>query len=193
MKQILRELRFFYLKYFKWRNYDIGRNIYVGPRVYIWCKEKMIIGDNFYIGKDSQIECDAIIGDNVIFGNKVGIVGKYDHHFQKPGVPIRIAPRISDAHYNWKGLKLTTVIEDDVWVGYGSIIMQGIKIGKGCIIAAGSVVTKDTKPFFIYGGNPARQLKPRFNNEKDLQEHLKLEKDFLIKHRDYKGVKSLDV
>ena len=188
MKQILRKLRFFYLKHIKWRNYKIGRNIYVGPRVYIWCKETMNIGDNFYIGKDSQIECDAIIGNNVIFGNKVAIVGKYDHHFQKLGVPTRLAPRIRDANYNWKGLHLTTIIEDDVWVGYGSIIMQGVKIGKGGIIAAGTLVTKDTEPFFIYGGNPARKLRPRFKSEDDLKNHLSIEKDFLLKNKDYKGI-----
>lgn len=193
MKQMLRELRFLYLKYIKWRRYNIGRNIYVGPRVYIWCKEKMIIGDNFYIGKDSQIECDAIIGNNVIFGNKVGIVGKYDHHFQKLGVPIRLAPRIRDTNYNWKGLQLITTIEDDVWVGYGSIIMQGVNLGKGGIIAAGSVVTKDTEPYFIYGGNPARKLRPRFESEEDLFKHKAMEKDFLLKNKDYRGVKNFDV
>lgn len=59
--------------------------------------------------------------------------------------------------------------------------MGGIKLRKGRIIAAGSVVTKDTKPLYIYAGNPARQLKPRFDNERDMQEHLKLEKNFLRK------------
>lgn len=193
MKQFVKRLRFWYLKHIKWRNYTIGNNLYAGLRVYLWARKKLVIGNNFYIGKDSQIESDCIIGDNVIFANKVAIVGRYDHHFQKPGVPIRMAPRIMDEHYDWKGLDQVTIIEDDVWVGYGSIIMGGIKISKGCIIAAGSVVTKDTEPFHIYGGNPAKKLKPRFECGEDLEEHLRLEKGFLEKHKNYSGVKSLDV
>jgi len=77
MKQFLREWRFFYLKSIKWRNYSIGRNIYVGRRVYICCKEKMIIGNIFYIDKDFHIEYDTVIG------NQVGIVGTYDCHLKK--------------------------------------------------------------------------------------------------------------
>ena len=71
--------------------------------------------------------------------------------------------------------------------------MDGIKISKGCIIAPGLVVTKDTEPYHIYTGNPSRKLKPRFESEKDLEQHLKMEKDFLVEHRNYSGVKSLDV
>lgn len=193
MKGIVKRLRFWYLKHFKWRRYSIGKNLYAGLRVYLWAREKLVIGDNFYIGKDSQIETDCVIGNNVIFANKVAIVGRYDHHFQKPGVPIRMAPRIMDAHYDWKGLNQLTTIEDDVWVGYGSIIMGGIKISKGCIIAAGSVVTKSTEPYYIYAGNPAKKLKPRFETEKDLEQHLKMEKGFLVKYKNYTGVKSIDV
>lgn len=193
MKEMIKRLRFLYLRHVKWRKYTIGKNLFAGMRVYLWAKNELIIGDNFYIGKDSQIETDCIIGDNVIFANKVAIVGRYDHHFQKLGVPIRMAPRIMDEHYDWKGLESKTVIEDDVWVGYGSIIMGGVKIGKGCIIAAGSVVTKDTEPYFIYGGSPAKKIKPRFENDEDLQQHLKLEKDFLLKHSTYVGVKGIDV
>jgi len=192
MKEIIKNIRIYFLKNLMWRKYTIGKNLFVGRRVYLWARNEIVIGDNFYIGKDSQIETDCLIGDNVIFANKVAIVGRYDHHFQKLGVPIRMAPRIMDAHYDWKGLHSKTVIEDDVWVGYGSIVMGGITLRKGSIIAAGSVVTKDTEPYFIYGGNPARKIKPRFENENDLQKHVELEKDFLSKNRDYVGVKGVD-
>jgi Acetyltransferase (isoleucine patch superfamily) len=51
------------------------------------------------------------------------------------------------------------VLEDDVWIGSGSIILKGITIGEGSVVAAGSVVTKDVSPNVIVGGNPARVLK----------------------------------
>lgn len=54
-------------------------------------------------------------------------------------------------------------INDDVWIGMNCIIMSGITIGKGAVIAAGSVVTKDIPPYSIAGGNPAKIIKCRFN------------------------------
>jgi acetyltransferase-like isoleucine patch superfamily enzyme len=51
------------------------------------------------------------------------------------------------------------VIEDDVWIGASVIILKGVKIGKGAIIGAGSVVTKDIPPFTMWAGNPARFIK----------------------------------
>ena len=55
------------------------------------------------------------------------------------------------------------IIESDVWVGYGSTIVSGVKIGEGSIIAAGSVVVKDVQPYSIVGGNPATYIKMRFD------------------------------
>jgi virginiamycin A acetyltransferase len=57
-----------------------------------------------------------------------------------------------------------TIIGNDVWIGYESLIMPGIKIGHGAIIAAKSVVTKDIPPYNIFGGNPARLIRPRFSD-----------------------------
>ena len=158
----------------KWRKYKIAAGFHCGLRVRLWAKNQLIIGRNFYIGRDSQIETDCIIGNNVILGNKVGIVGKFDHHFQQVGVPIRLASQIRDNDYSWKGLNLITKIGNDVWIGYGSIIMQGVTIGDGAIIAAGSVVTKDVVSYSIYGGNPAKFIRKRFETEDALNEHLEL-------------------
>jgi virginiamycin A acetyltransferase len=57
-----------------------------------------------------------------------------------------------------------TVVGNDVWLGFDSLIMPGIKIGDGAIIAAKSVVTKDIGPYEIHGGNPARLIKARFDD-----------------------------
>jgi acetyltransferase-like isoleucine patch superfamily enzyme len=137
-------------------------------------KHTISIGDNFYIGKFSQIECDALIGNNVMLANFVGIVGKYDHNYQQIGVPTRLASRIRDKDYSWKGLTSKVIIEDDVWIGFGSIIMSGVKICKGSIIAAGSLVTKDVEPYSIYGGVPAKKISNRFNSDSELEQHIKL-------------------
>ncbi|MBE9599527.1 DapH/DapD/GlmU-related protein [Pedobacter sp. MC2016-24] len=164
-------IRNLYLSRVKWRNYQIGDEFHAGARVRIWAKHKIVIGNKFYIGRDSLIETDCVIGDYVILGNKVGIVGKYDHHFQQIGIPIRVAMSIRDENYNWKGLDLVTTIRDDVWIGYGSTVMQGVTIGEGAIIAAGSVVTKDVDSYSIYGGNPAKKIRDRFESKEDLEAH----------------------
>lgn len=56
-------------------------------------------------------------------------------------------------------------IGDEVWLGTNALIMSGVTIGKGAIVAAGSIVTKDIPPYHIYGGNPAKLIKPRFADE----------------------------
>ncbi|MEO9210109.1 MAG: DapH/DapD/GlmU-related protein [Ginsengibacter sp.] len=171
-----KKIRFFFLTKIKWRKYSFGKNIYIGRFVYLWAKHTITIGNNFYIGKFSQIECDAEIGNDVIIGNHVGMVGKYDHHYQQIGTPTRLSSQIRDSDYNWKGITEKIIIEDDVWIGFGSIILSGVIIGQGSIIAAGSVVTKNVQPFSIYAGVPAKKIQDRFDNESDLNEHLRLYK-----------------
>jgi serine acetyltransferase len=62
------------------------------------------------------------------------------------------------------------VVGSDVWIGAKSTIMSGVKIGHGAIVAAGALVTKDVEPFSVVGGNPAKHLKYRFEEQqiKDL-------------------------
>lgn len=70
------------------------------------------------------------------------------------------------------GGKGDIIVGDDVWIGLNSIICSGITIGQGAIIAAGSVVTKNVEPYSIIGGNPARHIKYRFEDDV-LREKLK--------------------
>jgi chloramphenicol O-acetyltransferase type B len=58
-----------------------------------------------------------------------------------------------------------TVIGNDVWIGTEAIIMPGVKIGDGAIIASRAVVTKDVEAYTVFGGNPAKEIKKRFSND----------------------------
>ncbi|RDU58323.1 DapH/DapD/GlmU-related protein [Helicobacter sp. MIT 99-5507] len=58
-----------------------------------------------------------------------------------------------------------TIIGDDCWIGLNAIILSGSKIGKGCVIGAGSVVRGEFEPYSVIIGNPAIQVKKRFSNE----------------------------
>ena len=57
-----------------------------------------------------------------------------------------------------------TVVGNDVWLGYRAVVMPGVTIGDGAIVAAGSVVTADVRPYAIAGGNPARELRRRYDD-----------------------------
>ncbi len=69
----------------------------------------------------------------------------------------------TDIHMGAQGMteKRKVIIGNDVWIGQRVMIMPGVTIGDGCIIAAGAVVTKDIPPYSIAGGVPARVLKSR--------------------------------
>ncbi len=58
------------------------------------------------------------------------------------------------------------IIEDDVWIGSNVVILSGVKIGRGSIVGAGSIVTKSVPPYSVVGGNPAKVLRVRFDQEK---------------------------
>ena len=62
--------------------------------------------------------------------------------------------------------KGNTEIGNDVWIGYNATIMPGVSIGDGAVIAANSTVVKDVAPYAIVGGNPAKEIKKRFSDEK---------------------------
>ena len=174
MIQFLKKLRDIYLTKIIWYRHTFGRNFHAGRNVFLWAKNEIVIGDNFYIGRYSYIESDALIGNNVIIANYVCLVGRYDHNYQQVGTPIRLSSQLRNKDYNWKGLNLKITIGDDVWIGVGSIILSGVTIGKGSIIAAGSVVTKDVEPYSIYGGNPAKKIGSRFESEEQLLQHIRL-------------------
>lgn len=72
----------------------------------------------------------------------------------------RVEPSAEDLPY-----KGDTIVGNDVWIGYESLIMPGVRIGDGAIIAAGSVVVSDVDPYMIVGGNPAKPIRHRFSQE----------------------------
>lgn len=121
------------------------------------------IGPNCYVGDHSRIWAASSIkiGSCVLIAHNVNIFDNDTH-------PTDFMERRDDAeNIIFRGIRknypslhsLPIEIGDDAWIGCNSIILKGVKIGKGCIVAAGSVVTKDTPPFSIVAGNPAKVVK----------------------------------
>jgi len=174
LKKTLRNIWMYYIKFIKYRKYNIGRDVYIGLGSSFWAKKNIKIGNSVYIGKNSIIHTNCEIGDYVLLGEKVAILGKLDHNFKQVGIPISAASKIRDKNYSFNENLLPCIIGSDVWVGYGTIILEGVNIGNGCIISAGSVVTKDLDPYWIYAGVPAKKIRKRFDNLLDESEHLKI-------------------
>lgn len=143
--------------------------------------QDLVTGKNVYIGPNCYIYPKVKIGDYSMLANDVKIIGG-DHRYDKVGVPIL---------YSGRAELKSTIIGMDCWIGAYSIIMCGVHIGDGSIIAAGSVVTKDVEPYCIFGGVPAKKIKDRFDNPKDRERHqemlfnkeMKVSDDSLCGHR----------
>lgn len=90
------------------------------------------------------------IGDNVRIAAHCNLVS-FNHGFDDPAVPVR------KQEHSRKGL----TIEDDVWIGANATVLDGVTVARGCVIGAGSVVTRSTEPFGVYAGVPARRIGTR--------------------------------
>ncbi len=151
---------------------DIG-HIIIGDRSWISCVFNIFphnqdahinIGEDCYIGDESRLWCakEIIIGNRVLISHNVNIFDTTTHPINKDirflhetivktqGLPKESFDTIYEA---------PVTIEDDVWIGCNVIILKGISIGSGSIIAASSVVTKNVPPNVLVGGNPAKVLK----------------------------------
>ena len=156
------------------RNITIGNNTTFGRGTIFWAPNEMSIGNNVYIGKYCTLQADIEIGNSIEIANNVGLIGKYDHDYTCLEKSIKDAPWIGDFDYKFKGKNQKIIIEDDVWIGYGSIVFTGVTIHRGAIVAAGSVVTHDVPPYAIVAGNPARIKGMRFT-----EDEIKIHEDYL--------------
>lgn len=128
------------------------------------------LGSFSYVGKNCLIQ-NTIIGKYCSIANNVSIgLGKHPTKhfttsplFYKRNNTFKI--NLVDKDLEFSEYK-KTIIENDVWIGYGAIVMDGIKISNGAIIGAGSIVTKDIPPYAIAVGIPAKIIKFRFDNNK---------------------------
>jgi len=120
------------------------------------------IGSYCYLGSHSRIwsAAQVTVGDRVAISDFVNIHDNDSH-------PLSCAKRhaqIEAIFYSFSSFSMDqvsmapVVIEDDVWIGVNAMILKGVTIGRGAVIGAGSVITKDVPPFAIMAGNPGRQV-----------------------------------
>jgi acetyltransferase-like isoleucine patch superfamily enzyme len=134
----------------------------VDPRSYLAFGSKihssLSMGAYGFIGPGAEIPSGVIMGKYVMIGPDLLITGN-DHIFDVPGTAVIFSGRPEP---------LVTEIFDDVWIGARVIIMRGVNIGRGSIIAAGAIVTRDVEPYSIVAGMPAKEIRKRFSQDQIL-------------------------
>ena len=145
---IVKNIPFVYLRYFLYSlffNMGKSSNILMGVR---------FLANNITIGSNSIINYGCLLdsrGSYIKIGNNVDI---------SPYVHIWTMYHDPDSN-NYNVIKKPVIIEDYAWIATGALILPGVRIGKGAIIAAGSVVTKDVGSMEIVAGNPAKKIRMR--------------------------------
>ena len=148
-----------------------GADLHVGSRPRLWAAERIEIGDHCYLGHDVCIETNCRIGRFVIMANRVALVGRRDHDYRTLGVPVRFGHWVGSARSPSPFRGDAVLIDDDVWIGFGATVLSGVHIGRGAIVAAGSVVKADVPAYTIVGGNPAIPIGQRFTSPGDIAAH----------------------
>lgn len=128
-----------------------GKNVNIEAHAFFHSGREISIGNNSGIGVDANLSGKITIGNDVMMGRNVTIFTA-NHNFDRTDIPM-----------NQQGFQKEqpVVIQDDVWIGDRVIILPGVNVGKGAILAAGAVVTRSVADYAIVGGVPARLIKSR--------------------------------
>jgi acetyltransferase-like isoleucine patch superfamily enzyme len=134
--------------YWRWRHYDIASTCFIARNVYFLGKVSMrdgssISNNSFLNGSTAGIS----IGRKVMIAPNCVLVA-FDHSYQDLDTPMIDQPVVS----------APIIIDDDVWIAANCTITKGVRLGRGCIVGANSVVTRDVEPFMLVGGVPARVI-----------------------------------
>jgi maltose O-acetyltransferase len=131
-----------------------GKGARIGLFTHIWFPWNLELGKHAFIGRNAYINClhrgDLRIGNNVMIAPYAMVITTRHNSFT-PDTPMRIQGVSSRK----------VIIEDDVWIGGNAVILPGVRVGRGSVVAASSVVNRDIPAYALAGGNPARILKSR--------------------------------
>lgn len=142
----------------------IGNNCCVKGKIIIYTSEgKITIGDNVYIGPNTVLECykSIDIGNHVLISTNCNIIDTNSHSMVS-------SERMNDTIDWQQGLHMknwtnvvskSIIIKDNCWIGLRSIILKGVILNEGTVVAAGSVVSRNSESFSLLAGNPAKIIK----------------------------------
>lgn len=157
MKKLLNLFRNVWLFRIRYPWVQTGRNVHCQTSTTFWSPRRHIaLGDDVGIGYRCIFLCDVEVGNKVLVAGHVAFLNSDDHRFDVVGRAMWDSGR---------GDKGKIVVEDDVWIGHGAIILTPSRLGRGSVVAAGAVVVNDVPPYAIVGGVPAGVLRFRWDIE----------------------------
>lgn len=123
---------------------DLDDTVYIAREAVV--ETGVTIGSHSWVNKGAIVESDAVIGKNV------GVA---------PEAYLCCATHVIGPEHRRAGTpqRLPVIVEDGCWLGARSVVLPGVTVAKGCVIAAGALVTKDTEPNGLYIGSPARRVR----------------------------------
>jgi acetyltransferase-like isoleucine patch superfamily enzyme len=134
------------------RRMTAGTDVALGAHCLVLSPRHFQLGNRVRVGRNLHVEADVILGDDVLISSNVAILSN-DHAFDDPHRTVFDQGRHPTA---------TVRIEGDNLIGFGTIIVGPVTIGRGVIVGAGSLVTRDLPPYTVCLGRPARAVRPRF-------------------------------
>lgn len=150
----LKTRRFLCKRIFK----SIGQGVNIERGAFFGNGKNISIGDNSGIGINARIPSNITIGRDVMMAPDIVILSK-NHNISSVDIPMIKQADTEETHL---------IIEDDVWIATRVIILPSVSwIGRGSILAAGAVITKNVPAYSIVGGNPAKLIKYRKNIASD--------------------------
>jgi acetyltransferase-like isoleucine patch superfamily enzyme len=135
------------------RGTRVGRRVKIWRGVWIDDYRKLWLGEDVTIGKSVMLLCGGVvrIGHRVMVGHGAQVISS-GHRI----------PGSREEPMRWSGPEQAPIeIADDAWIGAGAIVLGGVRIGRGAVVAAGAVVTRDVPDFTIVAGVPAVQVRQR--------------------------------
>jgi acetyltransferase-like isoleucine patch superfamily enzyme len=142
---------------------ELGNNVYVGRNTILSCKEgDIVIGDHGNISANCSLlsETEIRLGKYCFLAGNCYLVAGGNHSFDDIDTPIMFQPSFSRG-----GIR----IADDVWLAAGVIVLDGVTIGRGCVLGAGAVVTESLPEYTVAVGSPARKVRDRRERRTDRQ------------------------
>jgi len=141
---------------------ELGDNVAIGAYSIIRASMLSDVGAGLRMGRDSAMDAysnmgatgPVTIGENVIMGQHISFHAE-NHNYDRTDIPIR----------EQGTRRIGIVIEDDCWVGSNTTFLDGAHVGRGCVIAAGSIVRGEIPSYSVAAGAPARVLKSRLADE----------------------------
>ena len=140
-----------------------GESVSIPNDISIQGNQNLFVGEDVSFGEKLVIMCtkaNVFIGSHVMFGPGVFIISG-DHRIDIPG---RYMKSITDEEKIPEN-DLPITLEGDNWIGARAILLKGITVGTGAVVAAGAVVTQDVPPYTIVAGIPARVIRHRFDTK----------------------------